>query len=283
MFCLNSLFAGTLIILFTFIGESSTRSDRIKLKEIQALTLKKGHWTSARRTKPIPQLACVGGTAHCSYQPETVQCLNKGWDGVTVNWECKAEMDKKYAFGQLDISCEGYDHSDDSYVYAGSCGLEYTINYVDSSGKYYQPPPAYQSTKQATKEGSILALFGFLVLLFLFWLFCAGSHQVNRAHATPPPAGFMPDYQDPPPSYRSSSYAHSTENSEGPGFGTGLVTGSVLGYLAGRNSGDSSNTPPPRHHYNTRSRDSYSPLEPSSERDSSPTRMASGFATSKNR
>lgn len=80
MFYLHSLFI-CVIIFLTLIEVSLTRSDRIKLKEIQALTLRKGQWTAARRTRPIPQLACVGGTAHCSYQPETVQCLNKGWDG----------------------------------------------------------------------------------------------------------------------------------------------------------------------------------------------------------
>lgn len=41
--------------------------------------------TNSRRTSPIPQLECVGGTAGCSaFTPHVVQCYNRGWDGYNV-------------------------------------------------------------------------------------------------------------------------------------------------------------------------------------------------------
>lgn len=100
----------------------------VLLRNIQALTLYKGRYTTARRSSPIPQLKCVGGSAGCqAFIPEVVQCVNKGWDGVDVQWECKTDMDNEYRFGRLEVSCEGYSHPADTYVLKGSCGLEYTL------------------------------------------------------------------------------------------------------------------------------------------------------------
>lgn len=57
----------------------------VLLRDVQALTLYRGRYTTARRSSPVPQLQCVGGSAGCSaFIPEVVQCQNKGWDGVDV-------------------------------------------------------------------------------------------------------------------------------------------------------------------------------------------------------
>ena len=80
--------------------------------------------TNGRRSSPVPQLKCVGGTAGChAFQPKVVQCINRGSDGYDVQWECKTEMDSAYRFGQIQVSCEGYDYPDDPYVLRGSCGV----------------------------------------------------------------------------------------------------------------------------------------------------------------
>ncbi|KAH9413300.1 Store-operated calcium entry-associated regulatory factor [Dermatophagoides pteronyssinus] len=101
--------------------------DRVLLKDIQALTFQSGTSTKSRRSSPIQQLTCTGG-GHCdSVQLSTVQCYNRGSDGQSIQWECKADMPNRYKFGQLDVSCEGYDSPEDEYILAGSCGLRYTI------------------------------------------------------------------------------------------------------------------------------------------------------------
>ena len=80
--------------------------------------------TNGRRSSPVPQLKCVGGTAGChGFQPKVVQCVNTGFDGYDVQWECKTDMDSAYRFGKIQVSCEGYDYPDDPYVLRGSCGV----------------------------------------------------------------------------------------------------------------------------------------------------------------
>ena len=55
-----------------------------------------------------------------------VECIHTCFCSLTNwQWECKAEMDSKYRFGHLDVSCEGYDYPDDPYVLRGSCGVSF--------------------------------------------------------------------------------------------------------------------------------------------------------------
>ena len=99
-------------------------ADKIKLKDVEVLTLYAGRMTNGRRSSPVPQLNCVGGTAGCNtFKPQVVQCYNRGFDGQDYQWECKTDMDNAYRFGQVAVTCEGYSHPDDPYVLKGSCGV----------------------------------------------------------------------------------------------------------------------------------------------------------------
>lgn len=80
--------------------------------------------TTGRRSSPVPQLTCVGGTAGChAFQPKVVQCLNRGSDGYDAQWECKTDMDAEYRFGRIQVTCEGYDYPEDKFILRGSCGV----------------------------------------------------------------------------------------------------------------------------------------------------------------
>ncbi|KAM3842485.1 store-operated calcium entry-associated regulatory factor [Diretmus argenteus] len=123
-----------------------TQGCRVLLRDIQVLTLYKGQYTAARRTSPVPQLQCVGGSAGCGiFVPDMVQCQNRGWDGVDTQWECKTDMDNAYRFGRVEVSCEGYDHRDDSYILQGSCGLEYTLELTEDGKRRTQGNSHYGS------------------------------------------------------------------------------------------------------------------------------------------
>ena len=50
---------------------------------------------------------CVGGSAQGEFNPGVVQCYNRGWDGIDVQWECRADMDNLYRFGEIEVVCEG--------------------------------------------------------------------------------------------------------------------------------------------------------------------------------
>ena len=56
----------------------------VLLEDVRTLTLQKGQKTEARRVSSIPQLKCVGGSAKCAYQPDVVQCYNRGSNGVDI-------------------------------------------------------------------------------------------------------------------------------------------------------------------------------------------------------
>lgn len=68
-------------------------ADAVLLRDVQSLTLYRGRSTTARRSRPVPQLRCVGGSAGChAFVPEVVQCHNRGWDGVDVQVRCEFVM-----------------------------------------------------------------------------------------------------------------------------------------------------------------------------------------------
>ncbi|XP_008316009.1 store-operated calcium entry-associated regulatory factor [Cynoglossus semilaevis] len=135
---MNKLFAP--LLQLSLLGLVYTwNDDSVLLRDVQVLTLYKGQFTRARRSQPIPQLQCVGGSAGChTFVPEVVQCQNKGWDGVDVQWECKTDLDNSYRFGRIEVSCEGYNHPTDAYVLKGSCGLEYTLELTEEGRRRTQ-------------------------------------------------------------------------------------------------------------------------------------------------
>lgn len=112
------------MITVVVMNTGGSNDDRVLLSEVKTLTLEKGKMTNGRRSSPVPQLACVGGSAGChSFQPVVVQCLNQGSDGYDAQWECKADMDNDYRFGRIQVSCEGYEYPQDPYILRGSCGV----------------------------------------------------------------------------------------------------------------------------------------------------------------
>lgn len=58
---------------------------KVLMKDVSVLTLYEGQMTSGRRSAPVPQLNCVGGSAkYADFKPAVVQCYNRGWDGRDV-------------------------------------------------------------------------------------------------------------------------------------------------------------------------------------------------------
>ena len=57
--------------------------ERVKLKDVQALTFYEGRYTIGR--KPIPQLSCRSRLCG-KHQPAVVQCQNVGFDGIDYQW-----------------------------------------------------------------------------------------------------------------------------------------------------------------------------------------------------
>jgi len=134
-----------LSILFILVASSyPPNGSRILKREINVLTLHKGQYTTGRRSSPVPQLNCIGGSARSnSNKVEIVQCTNMGFDGENYNWKCESQLPDTLKLGKVEVTCEGFDYKGDPYVLVGSCGLEYELNYTD---KYYEPKTTIPKT-----------------------------------------------------------------------------------------------------------------------------------------
>uniref|UniRef100_A0A0R3S3Z8 Store-operated calcium entry-associated regulatory factor n=1 Tax=Elaeophora elaphi TaxID=1147741 RepID=A0A0R3S3Z8_9BILA len=158
------------IIDFVNLCESS---GKVRLVDVSTLTLYRDKYTTGRRSAPIPQIQCVGGSAKGKFEPRVVQCYNRGYDGIDVQWECKAEMSDQYEFGEIRVSCEGYDYANDPYILRGSCGVSVKFTFSDSheGGSSYSKGKKVPSAPSYEKDHE----FGFLtfptvVILLLFFV-----------------------------------------------------------------------------------------------------------------
>uniref|UniRef100_A0A8C5D2C2 Store-operated calcium entry-associated regulatory factor n=1 Tax=Gouania willdenowi TaxID=441366 RepID=A0A8C5D2C2_GOUWI len=236
----------------------------VLLRDVQVLTLHGDRYTTARRSSPIPQLRCVGGSAGChAFVPQVVQCVNKGWDGVDVQWECRTDMDNAYRFGHIEVSCEGYQNPSDPHVLKGSCGLEYTLELTEegrrgrslggvASGVFGGFSGNHQKSwsEGGGEGGGLLAVAVLLLLAFgVYKLFLSGNANQwgpHPAEAPPPQPGFKPEFTG----YTGANTGANTGYTDytrrhhypqgfaapntGGGFWTGMGAGGVLGYLLGQ-------------------------------------------------
>ncbi|NXN68858.1 SARAF factor, partial [Himantopus himantopus] len=186
----------------------------VLLREVQALTLHRGQYTTSRRTAAVPQLQCTGGTAGCSHVPEVVQCYNKGWDGYDVQWQCKADLENTYRFGRIEVSCEGYDYPDDPYILRGSCSLMFRLELTEEGERKVKNSGSfgsgyYQSRKDSSDAGAgAVVVIVLLVLAFGVYKFFLSNQQPQQSFGdsdgftrpfwqsqqAPPPPGFKASF-----------------------------------------------------------------------------------------
>lgn len=237
----------TAIVVIFLNDVVESRKDKIKLKDVQVLTLRPNQMTTGRRSRPVPQLHCVGG--YCdAIKGQTVQCVNRGSDGIDIQWECSANIKSGYQFGELSVICEGYDFPDDEYVLVGSCGLEYRIESTGSHNSFFganQP----QSTKSRPSEGfSFVFILCIAGIIFIIYYTClrpngASPGRSSSRGRSPPPPGFRSDFFDNNDGCSSSrsfsgftderTQTNANTGNTGNGFLSGLLTGGTLGYLFG--------------------------------------------------
>ena len=204
------------LMTFLFIGTVSGLHDSIPLKNVESLTFGTNQFTNGRRSSPIPQLNCVGGNAaHLrELHPSTVQCYNRGSDGLDAQWECQAELDNRVKFGAVDVVCEGYDSPDDPNILKGSCGLEYRLECTSTGHRTHSP------NRDQTDLGSdVFAAFVWLIVIVVVLSSCCSGpqhHHHNRNN------GYC-------------GYGGYGGYGGGGGWG-GFGTGAAMGYTMGRSN-----------------------------------------------
>jgi len=210
--------------------------DSVLLQDVKALTFTKGQYTAARRSSPIPQLNCVGGSASYSSElsPSSVQCVNVGVDSYgEVQWKCEADLDSSVKFGETVVSCEGYSNSNDPYVLRGSCGLEYKLEFT-AQGRQNQNhgyggysstynTNYYPDSNRSFSWGNVLmfVIFGFIIIGLISQCSQNAARNNNNSYAD----GYCP----PNPNVYGTTYGQ--YNPWRPGFWSGFGTGGLLGYF----------------------------------------------------
>ncbi|KHJ90573.1 hypothetical protein OESDEN_09583 [Oesophagostomum dentatum] len=109
------------LLLIYFDRGGCVTNDKVLLRDVNAITLREGQYTTGRRSAPVPQLKCVGGSAKGQYKPRIVQCVKQGFDGIDYQWKCTADMPHEFEFGEVTVTCEGYSYPEDPYILKGSC------------------------------------------------------------------------------------------------------------------------------------------------------------------
>lgn len=258
-----------MVVLTSAQNYGRNSAERVRLSDVQTLTLHKDRMTTGRRSRPVQQLSCVGGSGCKVFTPAVVQCYNRGSDGVDVQWECKADMDKSLSFGQMEVVCEGYDNPEDPFILKGSCGLEYSLQRSDDGNGHEYGNYHDQHAYKKTSGDKIPAFVGWIIVAGVAWFVwtiyktCIRQPQHSRTNSDRPEGpdtrgfgtgtGGGSSRHDPPPPYSSfdsSSYpgdscggtqpppAQAPAGNRGPGFWSGLSAGGALGYLfGGRNTG----------------------------------------------
>lgn len=253
------LVLGVIVTFASYVTADSF--DRVLLEDVKVLTLQEGKFTKGRRSSPIPQLKCVGGSAYNSnFKPKVVQCKNMGFDGADFQWRCEADMDSSVRFGALQVSCEGYDYPEDKYILAGSCGLEYELEYTEEGrerqqqqryggggggGTFGNSNFEYGGYHRMNTSDGMAGIFTMIVLgviIYIFYRVCTSPGYTSPVvpGAGPDfgggypgggyPGGGYPPGGCPPPTY--ATYPGVAPG--GGGFWSGMATGGLLGYLMGR-------------------------------------------------
>jgi SOCE-associated regulatory factor of calcium homoeostasis len=270
-------FPAILILLLTVItsitsaarvtNPSKVPKNAVLLSKISTLTLRSGKPTSSRRVSPVPQLQCAGPSSVCSlYNVDVMRCKNEGadYDENNVQWTCSASLPDEFKLGSTDVTCEGYESSDDPYVLKGSCGVEYRLLLTEKGEKKYGMSgneiswSSFRTKSRWEKLGMFIfwLIFGSVVVTMILSAFgCLGRRGAagpggrrpgwggggggGRFNDDPPPP--YSDYR-PSPKYTRSSSSRNGQTRENdqwrPGFWTGAGAGAAAGYLMGNRGGN---------------------------------------------
>jgi hypothetical protein len=83
---LDGVVANGCILLAFLYAFAECDQERVKLSELEVVSLTRDKFTTSRRSNAIEQLKCVGSYYKCNlYAPYYVQCYNRGYDAGDIN------------------------------------------------------------------------------------------------------------------------------------------------------------------------------------------------------
>ena len=193
-----------------------------------------------------------------------MRCKNEGadYDDNNIQWTCSASLPEEFKLGSTDVTCEGFESSDDPFVLKGSCGVEYRLLLTEKGERKYDMTNdedlwgSFRSKSRWEKLGTLIfwLIFGGVVGTMVLSAFgCLGRRGAADAGGNRPGwgggsggggGGFNddppPPYSDyrpsskPAPRSSSSRYGQTGESeSWRPGLWTGAAAGAAAGYALG--------------------------------------------------
>jgi hypothetical protein len=115
-------------IVLVVAGATADQALRILMRDLAVVTVRRGALANRTRGTWQLQMQCKGGDACASeLHPDTIQCMNKGWDGAQTHWACEATVDTRVRLGSTNVRCEGWDRPGDDFVRLGSCVVDYEL------------------------------------------------------------------------------------------------------------------------------------------------------------
>ena len=235
----------------------------VLLSSVSTLTLRANQLTASRRVPPVSQLSCTGPKHICKlHTPDVIRCVNAGsdYDKENVQWTCTANLPPEFKLGSTDVTCEGYESSEDPYVLKGSCGVEYRLLLTELGEEKHGQRSWLTINQHHSGTIPISDEWANKIVLFVFWaIFIAvigiilwnvffGQNQNNApggggggggdggGHDPPPPYSYRapPKPRTAPYASRASQAGASQDNPWRPGFWMGALGGAAGGYWAGR-------------------------------------------------
>lgn len=254
----------TLLLLLPLIPFTTAARPKnaILLSQVKALTLRSSAKTAHRRVSAVPQLTCTG--PGCSYfTVDTMRCKNMGSSYGTedIEWSCEADTPTDFKLGSTEVTCEGYESSNDEYVLKGSCGVTYRLLLTEKGEEKYGKNFGKGKLGYGEESNVPGTIFSILFIIVLIIIVVGLIRACNAApNNRPRPGGNWGGgggRGEPPPPYdddwtprpKGSSWANYGTNNGGnrPGWlsaAAGAAAAGAAGYAGGRYAGRNQQTQP---------------------------------------
>lgn len=185
-----------------------------------------------RRTSNIPTLNCIGNCPSDA-RLDGAQCMQIGLSDLgTPSWKCIpnfASATRRYGFGTIRVECEGCLKKGDSTVVKGSCALFYSV--VDMTAR----SKGSRGYNRHYSEASNVDIFGVVALLLFI---CVAVHLARKVFCNPAPRNVYTEQGYPVQGVPVGGAVHHHYGGGGGygggGFGTGMLTGLVVGDMLSR-------------------------------------------------
>src|SRR3989338_107511 len=176
-------------IIFLLCACALAASDRrVLLRDIPTLLFEAGKTGTSSRPAAVPQLRRVAGAPA---DVPHIRCLNRGFDGKDVIWECAPADGVPARLRKFAISCEGYDAPGAPYALAGGSGG------IGTGGRPPAAPRAGAESGRGKAEStesvkslfihmaflSALSLLTGLITAFTIVIMCL---KIDMNHTSPP-------------------------------------------------------------------------------------------------